>query len=181
VWLISMAKNQNRQTNLMKASNVNLRKIMSSYLGGDTRSRIDGETDRHDPQVRLSTLYLTKYINNSIPGSLWSEICILRVGSRDIGLRCVWVWSLLEFLLPASRGVSAWLILDPWRWRHHVVPKCWFNFSGVYGLISQKVEIFITTAVSTSNPVFVLCACDRERGNWNLEAVLFPRSSIVTC
>jgi hypothetical protein len=28
-------------------------------------------------------------------------------------------------------------------------------FSGVYGIITQKIEIFITTAVRTSNPTYV--------------------------
>jgi hypothetical protein len=55
----------------MKVSSVNLSKVMSSYLGADTRCkdrRGDGETDRHDLHVRVSTPYFTKYINNLIPG-----------------------------------------------------------------------------------------------------------------
>jgi hypothetical protein len=43
--LISKDENWNHQINLKKVYNVNLRKIMSNYLGCDTRSMIDGETE----------------------------------------------------------------------------------------------------------------------------------------
>jgi hypothetical protein len=50
------------------------------------------------------------------------------------------------------RWFLAWLILWPWWWRWHVPPKCWLTFNGLHGVISQKTELFITTAVRTSNP-----------------------------
>jgi hypothetical protein len=32
-----------------------------------------------------------------------------------------------------------------------VPPKRWMTFNGLHGVISQKIELFITTAVRTSN------------------------------
>jgi hypothetical protein len=34
----------------------------------------------------------------------------------------------------------------------YVAPKCWSTFNGLLSIISQKIEIFITTTVRTSNP-----------------------------
>jgi hypothetical protein len=44
------------------------------------------------------------------------------------------------------------LNLRLWRWRRCVTPKCWLIFSGLHGVISQKIVLFITTAERTSNP-----------------------------
>jgi hypothetical protein len=57
------------------------------------------------------------------------------------------VWS-----LPASRWFHVWLNLIHWRWRQHVTPKCRLTFSGIQGFVSQKIGLFITTALRTSNP-----------------------------
>jgi hypothetical protein len=35
-------------------------------------------------------------------------------------------------------------------------PKCWLTFNRLHSVISQKTELFITTAVGTSNPTRVL-------------------------
>jgi hypothetical protein len=43
-------------------------------------------------------------------------------------------------------------LLRPWRWRRHFPPKCRLTFNWLHGVISQKIELFITTAVRTSNP-----------------------------
>jgi hypothetical protein len=40
----------------------------------------------------------------------------------------------------------------PWRWRLHVPPKRRLAFNKLHGVMSQKVELFIATAVRTSNP-----------------------------
>jgi hypothetical protein len=55
------------------------------------------------------------------------------------------------YLLLASRCYLAWL-LRPWRRRRHVPQKRRFTFSGLHILASLKLELFITTAVRTSNP-----------------------------
>jgi hypothetical protein len=49
-------------------------------------------------------------------------------------------------LLPALCWFLAWLILQPWRWKQHVPQKHWLSFNGIHGIISQKTELFITTA-----------------------------------
>jgi hypothetical protein len=40
------------------------------------------------------------------------------------------------------------------RWRRYVFPKRWLTFNGLHGVISQKLILFMTTAVKTSNPTF---------------------------
>jgi hypothetical protein len=50
---------------------------------------------------------------------------------------------------------NARFILRPWRWRRYIPPKCRLTFNGLHGVISQKMALFITTAVRTSNPTFV--------------------------
>jgi hypothetical protein len=60
-----------------------------------------------------------------------------------------------------------WLILRPSRWRWHVPPKHQFTFNGLYSIISQKIELFITTAMRTSNPTFF--------HHVNIWCTVFPR------
>jgi hypothetical protein len=45
-----------------------------------------------------------------------------------------------------------WLILRFWTCRRHVPPKRRFSFNGPHGVMARKTELFITTAVRTSNP-----------------------------
>jgi hypothetical protein len=44
------------------------------------------------------------------------------------------------------------LFLRPWRWGRYVPPKRRLKLNGLHGVISQKMILFITTAVKTSNP-----------------------------
>jgi hypothetical protein len=55
-------------------------------------------------------------------------------------------------LLFASRMFLVWLILRHWSSRRHVPLKRRLTFNGTHGVISQKIEIFLTTAVRTLNP-----------------------------
>jgi hypothetical protein len=58
----------------------------------------------------------------------------------------------------------AWLVLLPWRWRWHVPLKCKLTFNRLHLVISQKIELFITTAVRTSNPAwFSTCFVHTDR------------------
>jgi hypothetical protein len=41
-------------------------------------------------------------------------------------------------------------------WRRHVSRKCLLTFNALYTYIPQKTELFITTAVRTSNPIICL-------------------------
>jgi hypothetical protein len=43
------------------------------------------------------------------------------------------------------------LFFRPWRWRQYVPPKL-LTLNGLHGVISQKMVLFITTAVKTSDP-----------------------------
>jgi hypothetical protein len=45
----------------------------------------------------------------------------------------------------------AWLSLEPRILRLHIPPKCWLTFNGLHGVISQKIQLFIITAVWTSD------------------------------
>jgi hypothetical protein len=51
--------------------------------------------------------------------------------------------------------VVAWLLLRPLPWMGHVLPKSRLTFNRLHCVIFQKIELFITTAVSTSNPTYV--------------------------
>jgi hypothetical protein len=53
---------------------------------------------------------------------------------------------------PLSRWYLSRLINRPWRWRRYILPKCRLAFNGLHCVISQKIELFITTDVRTSNP-----------------------------
>jgi hypothetical protein len=43
------------------------------------------------------------------------------------------------------------IFLRPWRWRRYVPPKRRFTLNRLHGVTSQKMMLFITTAVRTSN------------------------------
>jgi hypothetical protein len=51
-----------------------------------------------------------------------------------------------------SRWCLAQLISRPWRWRRYVPPKRRLTLNRLHGVISQKMVLFILTAVRTSNP-----------------------------
>jgi hypothetical protein len=55
----------------------------------------------------------------------------------------------------ACHLLSCWffaqLILWPWRWRRYAPLKHRLTFNWLHGVISQKIALFITTAVTTSN------------------------------
>jgi hypothetical protein len=55
-------------------------------------------------------------------------------------------------LPPACLLVLLNLFLRPWRWRRYVPPKRRLTLNILHGVISQKIVLFITTAVKTSNP-----------------------------
>jgi hypothetical protein len=70
--------------------------------------------------------------------------------------------------------------LRPWRWRRYFPPKRWLTLNGLHGVIFQKMILFITTAVKTSNPTqlwrefvtTVLCHSERcHRNFWAPECI----------
>jgi hypothetical protein len=44
--------------------------------------------------------------------------------------------------MPVSCWFLTWLILRPWRWRRFVPLKCRSIFTGLRGVMSQKIELF---------------------------------------
>jgi hypothetical protein len=84
-------------------------------------------------------------------------------GTFCLHLQCRRIRKARLYLPPAFKLVSCLLILWPWRWRWHVPTKCQLTFNGLHGLISQKVELFISTAVRTKNPIkelLLIQSCD---------------------
>jgi hypothetical protein len=81
-----------------------------------------------------------------------------RVSSSGIWRRVVhWVSTDVSDENIACHLLACWffllnLFLRPWRWRRYVPPKRRLKPNGLHGGISQKMIIFITTAVKTSNP-----------------------------
>jgi hypothetical protein len=45
------------------------------------------------------------------------------------------------------------LLFRSWTWRRYVPPKRRLTLNGLQGVISQKMVLFVTTAVRTSNPI----------------------------
>jgi hypothetical protein len=95
------------------------------------------------------------------------------------GIQCRVVrWNSIDFCSAChllSRWFLARLILWPWRWRQYIPPKRELTFNGLHYVVSQKVVLFITTSVRTSNPAqsivtFPSCA-------WIRCSLRFRRSS----
>jgi hypothetical protein len=82
--------------------------------------------------VNRTQVCLSKAMKNLHP------ICLLRFGSS------------VSALSLCSRSF-VWLN-KPWRCRRHVTRKRRLSFNGLHGVISQKIELFITTSERTWNP-----------------------------
>jgi hypothetical protein len=48
--------------------------------------------------------------------------------------------------------------IRPWRWRRHFPPKRQSTFNGLHGVIPQKTELSITSAVRASKPAWFDCS-----------------------
>jgi hypothetical protein len=53
-----------------------------------------------------------------------------------------------QTLLATCFMLVSWLILQPWKWKWHVPPKCQLSFNGLHGVISQNTETFIIVVCS---------------------------------
>jgi hypothetical protein len=54
-------------------------------------------------------------------------------------------------LLPAVCWFLAWLTLQQWRWRRHLIPKRQLIFAGLHGVISQHtITSFLNTPIRKS-------------------------------
>jgi hypothetical protein len=61
-------------------------------------------------------------------------------------------WKQVARRAQLSGWFPARLIILPWRQRRHFSPKHLLTFNGLHGVISQKIKLFISTALRTSNP-----------------------------
>jgi hypothetical protein len=59
----------------------------------------------------------------------------------------------MKHRLPASRWYFACLKLGPWSWRWYVTPKRLLTFNKIYGVISKKIGLIITTVMTPSYPI----------------------------
>jgi hypothetical protein len=64
-----------------------------------------------------------------------------------------------------------WVTLKPWRWRRHIPPKRRLTSNGLHSVISQKTELFIITAVRTSNPKHQMKITDYEHPRYAVFSV----------
>lgn len=69
-------------------------------------------------------------------------------------------------LAACSMLVTCFAYSSPWRLRQHVLPKRLSTFTGLHSIMSQKTEVFITIAVSTSAPT-----------HWDVFTLPLPRCS----
>jgi hypothetical protein len=65
-------------------------------------------------------------------------------------LRCI-----LDITFAFTYAFLLGLFFVSWRWRRYVPPKRHLTFNGLHGVMSEETEIFITTAVRTSNPTLI--------------------------
>jgi hypothetical protein len=66
----------------------------------------------------------------------------------------------------------AWHTLWSWRWRRYVPPKCQLIFNSLHSIISQKLELFITTTERTLNPKKKMFAIELTTWLWSLCCVV---------
>jgi hypothetical protein len=94
------------------------------------------------------------HLTNAYCRNMWwiirdKSIFFLRVSYSGIW-RCVVRWVAPD----VACSLVCWTILRPWRWRRYVPPKRRVQLNVLHGVISQKMILFITTAVKTSNPTY---------------------------
>jgi hypothetical protein len=81
-------------------------------------------------------------------------LCYCMLCGRVLVCLCVYVGR-GEVSLSACHLLTCWfllkLFLRHWRWRRYVPPKRQLELNGLHGVISQKMILFITTTVKTSN------------------------------
>jgi hypothetical protein len=70
-------------------------------------------------------------------------------------------------LLPTffHAGFLPSLFFRSWRWRRYVPPKRRLTLNRLQCVISQKVVLFIATAVRTSNPILIVCVPPLRKDN----------------
>jgi hypothetical protein len=80
-------------------------------------------------------------------------------------------------LLLALCWCPAWLTLQHWRLRWLVPLNRWLTFNRLHDVLSQKNELFITTALRTLNPISVFCCFPKI--NWNHIIFALGRTIVI--
>jgi hypothetical protein len=84
-------------------------------------------------------------------------------------------YCLCKSKIGGSQQGSPWLLvtccfanltLRHWRWSRYVPPKLRLTFTGLHGVIAQKIQLLITTVLRTSNTV-TSSVYFRTSHNWN--------------
>jgi hypothetical protein len=77
-----------------------------------------------------------------------------------------------QHLLHASLWFLAWIIVQPWRWRRHVLPKCQLTSNAIFQKIILQNECCLEDATRSSN---IQCTYSRtileilrSKGLWKL-------------
>jgi hypothetical protein len=82
------------------------------------------------------------------------------------------VWKVYNIWRVSSSGiwrpVVCWVAPD-------VSEERWVQLNGLHGVISQKMILFITTAVKTSNPIYYIYLSDSGRTQFKSEHFLFMK------
>jgi hypothetical protein len=69
----------------------------------------------------------------------------------DIQMMYFWIVKLCRLVgRHQCLGVMYSLLLHPWWWKQYVSPKCWYLPVSVHGIITQKNDTDILTAMKTS-------------------------------
>jgi hypothetical protein len=89
---------------------------------------------------RFGGTYRLHIQGRRISASIYTSVFRLAVYSASHMLSC---WFLLK------------LFLRPWRWRRYFPPKRRLQLNRLHGVTSQKMILFITDAVKTSNPKYI--------------------------
>jgi hypothetical protein len=106
--------------------------------------------------VMKSTIFwnITPYSPLSVKRRFWGTYR-LHLQRRKTKLSKKLAWKEMESF---HAGFLLSLFFQPWRWRRNVPPKRRLTLNGLHGVTSQKMVLFITTAVRTSKKVkFSLC------------------------
>jgi hypothetical protein len=89
--------------------------------------------------------------------NFWNITPCIPLKFNRLGRKCC----LLVLLAACFMSVSCMAYSSTCRWRRHVPPKRRLTFNGPRGVISHRIELFLTTAVRTSNCTnnLLICYC----------------------
>jgi hypothetical protein len=112
----------------------------------------------HTPKISVQTNAYSTWISNwtslrRVPYfGIWRRVvCWMSIEVSGENIASIFKLVLATYF---HAGFLLSLFFRPWKWRRYVPPKRRLTLKGLHGVISQKLVLFITTAVRTSNPTF---------------------------